>query len=71
MGLCPVPGVNGVVPEERLDGLIEATIDEANLQTGADRIVVDAEGLSATQVDRLSRELENRVSSDIPVDIMR
>lgn len=67
----PIPGVNGVVPEKRLDGLIEATIDEANLQTGADRIVVDAEGLSATQVDRLRRELENRVSSDIPVDIMR
>ncbi len=58
----PIPGVNGVVPEERLDGLIEATIDEANLQTGADRIVVDAEGLSATQIDRLRRELENRVS---------
>lgn len=67
----PVPGVNGVVPEERLDGLIEATVDEANLQTGADRIVVDAEGLSLTQVDRLRQELKNRISSDIPVDIMR
>jgi len=67
----PVPGVNGVVPEERLDGLIEATVDEANLQTGADRIIVDAEGLSLTQVDRLRQELENRISSDTPVDIMR
>ncbi|WP_415401735.1 phage minor head protein [Tateyamaria sp. SN3-11] len=67
----PVPGVDGAVPEERLDGLIEATIEEANFQSGADRIVVDAEGLSATQVDRLRQELENRVSSDIPVDIMR
>lgn len=67
----PVPAVGGAVPEERLNGLIEATVDEANLQSGADRIVVDAEGLSPTQVDRLRRELENRISSDIPVDIMR
>ena len=66
-----MPGVNGAVPEERLDGLIEATIEEANLQSGADRIVVDAEGLSAPQVARLRQELENRVSSDTPVDIMR
>lgn len=67
----PIPAVDGAVPEERLDGLIEATVDEANLQTGADRIVVDAEGLSPAQVERLRQELENRISSDIPVDIMR
>lgn len=67
----PVPAVDGVVPEARLDGLIEATVDEANFQTGADRIVVDAEGLSSMQVERLHRELENRISSGIPVDILR
>jgi hypothetical protein len=58
------------VPEERLDSLIEATVDEANLQSGADRIVVDGKGLSPAQVNRLRQELENRVSSDIPVDII-
>lgn len=67
----PVPGVNGAVPEELLDGLIEATVKEANFQSGADRIIVDAEGLSTTQLERLRQELENRISSDMPVDIMR
>lgn len=67
----PVPAVDGIVPEKRLNGLIEATVDEANLQSGADRIIVDAEGLSPAQVDRLRQELENRISSNIRVDIMR
>jgi len=67
----PIPALDGVIPEERLEGLIEATVREANLQSGADRVVVDAEGLSVSQLDRLRRELENRIFSDIRVDIMR
>ena len=56
-----LPEVNGTISDERVEGLIAATLKEANPQTGADQVVVDVSGLSDAQVDRISALLHKLI----------
>ena len=58
-----IPGQESVL-EAQVTGLIDSVVDEVNLKSGANRIVVDTHGLTYAQIDRVLDELDRRIDSD-------
>ena len=58
-----IPGQESVL-EGQVTGLIDSVVDEVNLKSGANRIVVDTHGLTYAQIDRVLDELDRRIDSD-------
>lgn len=55
------------ITQERIDGLANAAIEEANFKSGSRAVVVDTLDLSRAQIDSLKKVILERVTSNKPI----
>ena len=60
----PLPPPGGPTPDDRVAGLIEAIMREANLSMGCDMVVIDMLGLDGARRDRVCATVDACVRSD-------